>query len=249
MYEYFADKFYCALRRCQTCYSDLDEWNAKTRPMQLVKRHQYGRTFRMLTVFNCLFTFFKSIIGQLRLTVNCRIKKQTPDLLTMYESFNDVLSKALRRCKKCYSVPYEWNEKTSRFQLIQNQGYCKTYRSVSSFDCSYTLITILSSLLVIRFETSQMLIILSTGITTGACMMGGIRFMHSTFQDIVPFLNAVITFQRVNVHIGKTEINAIHLFIMIVSSLAFKHNRLLNYRTNVSPFQETSWLDDTVCGV
>jgi hypothetical protein len=248
MYEYFAEKFYCALRRCQTCYSDPDEWNAKRRQIQLVKGHQYGGTFRMLTVFNCLFTFFKSV-GQLRLTLNCRIKKQTPDLLTMYESFNDVLSKALRRCKKCYSVPYEWNEKTSQFQLAQNQRYCKTYRNVTSFDCSYTLITILSSLLMMRFKTSQMLIILSTGITTGACMMGGIRFMHSTFQDIVPFLNAVITFQRVNVHIGKTEINAMHLLSLIVSSVASNYNRLLNYRTNVSPFQETSWLDDKVCGV
>jgi uncharacterized membrane protein (DUF485 family) len=153
------------------------------------------------------------------------------------------------RCKKRYSVPYEWNKKTNQFQLVQNQRYRKIYRSVSSFDCSYTFITMLSSFLVIRFETSQMLTILSTGMTTTACMMGCVRFMHSKFQDIVPFLNAMITFQRVNVHIGKTEINAMHLLILIVSSVASNNNRLLNYRTNVSPFQETSWLDDKVCGV
>jgi uncharacterized membrane protein (DUF485 family) len=128
----------------------------------------------------------------------------------MYESFNEILSKALRRCKSCYSVPYEWNTKTNQFQLVQNQGYRKIYRSVSRFVCFNIFITILSSLLAIRFETTQMLTIVSTGVTTCACMMGCLRFMHSTFQDILPFLNAMITFQRVNLHIGKAEINEMH---------------------------------------
>jgi hypothetical protein len=71
--------------------------------------------------------------------------------------------------------------------------------------------------------------------------------MHSTFQDILPFLNAMITFQRVNLHIGKAEINAMHRLTL---KLDLKpKNNLHNYRTNTSPFQEKSWLDDKICGV
>jgi hypothetical protein len=73
-----------------------------------------------------------------------------------------------------------------------------------SFGCFYIGITIVSLLLVIRFETSLILTMLGFGVAILAWVLICIRFMHSGFREIVPFLNAMISFQRENVNIGKS---------------------------------------------
>jgi hypothetical protein len=130
----------------------------------------------------------------------------------MYEYFNKQLRKALNRCIRCYSVPYGWYGNAYPIKSITNPRYCKIYRMLMSFGCFYVGITILSLLLVIRFERSLILTMLGFGVAILAWVLTCIRFMHSGFRhDIVPFLNAMISFQRANVNIGKSKINATHL--------------------------------------
>jgi hypothetical protein len=123
----------------------------------------------------------------------------------MYEYFNKQLRKAMNRCIRCYSVPYGWYGKTSPIKSITNPRYCKIYRMLMSFGCFYIGITIVSLLLVIRFETSLILAMLGFGVAILAWVLICIRFMHSGFREIVPFLNAMISFQKENINIGKSK--------------------------------------------
>jgi heme/copper-type cytochrome/quinol oxidase subunit 4 len=122
----------------------------------------------------------------------------------MYEYFKENLFKSLQRCKKYFSVAYEWNNKTSQISLIQDQRYRKIFRMLTWFYYLYILITVIAFLLVIRYESSLVLTILSIGVASLASIVIWIHYMHLSFlNNIVSFLNAMIKFQRQDVSFGK----------------------------------------------
>jgi heme/copper-type cytochrome/quinol oxidase subunit 4 len=122
----------------------------------------------------------------------------------MYEYFKENLFKSLRRCRKYFSISYEWNNKTSQISLIQDQQYRKIFRMLTCFHYLYIILTAIAFLLVIRYESSLVLKILSIGVVSLASIVIWIGYMHSScLHDIVQFLNAMITFQRVDVDFGK----------------------------------------------
>jgi hypothetical protein len=124
----------------------------------------------------------------------------------MYEYFKENLFKSLRRCRKYFSISYEWDNKTNQISLIQDQRYRKIFRLLTCFHYLYIILTIISFLLVIRYERSLVLRILSIGVASLASIVIWIHYMHSSFlNDIVQFLNAMIKFQRQDVNFGKSS--------------------------------------------
>jgi uncharacterized membrane protein len=122
----------------------------------------------------------------------------------MYEYFKENLFKSLQRCRKYFSISYEWNNKTSQISLIQDQLYRKTFRMLTCFHYVYIILTIISFFLVMRYENSLVLIILSIGVVSLASIVIWFRYMHLSFlNDIIPFLNAMIKFQRLDLDFGK----------------------------------------------
>jgi hypothetical protein len=123
----------------------------------------------------------------------------------MYEYFTENLCKALKRCKRYWSVPYEWDKKTRLIKLIINPRYSRNFRMLMRLACFYTLITVSSLCLVISFESNLILKIFSIAVVSSAILLTYFRYMNLlTFHDdTVPFLNAMTIFQRMNANIGK----------------------------------------------
>jgi hypothetical protein len=123
----------------------------------------------------------------------------------MYEYFTKNLCKALKRCRRYWSVPYEWDRKTRLIKLIINPRYSRNFRMLMRLACFYILITVLSLILVFRFESSLILKIFSIAVVNSAILLTGFRYMHllAFHNDTVPFLNAMTIFQRKNLNIGK----------------------------------------------
>jgi hypothetical protein len=125
----------------------------------------------------------------------------------MYQHFKENLFRAFRRCKRIYSIPYEWDRNRSQIRIVNEQRYRRTFLNLTIIDCLYTFTTLISYLMVIHSEGSLISKIVSIGVAATACIFTWIRFMHATLGEIVPFLNAMITFQRVNRDPGKPLMN------------------------------------------
>jgi hypothetical protein len=135
------------------------------------------------------------------LNPNCRIR--CIQSREMYEHFTEILFRALKRCKRYYSLPYHWDGKSRQFTLIKDERYCRIFRMLIRFHYFYLLITIISLLLVFGFETNLILKISSVAVAVACSIITLVAYMHLTFHDVVPFLNVMIIFQRMNPNIGK----------------------------------------------